>query len=212
MDTLTLGRLKPDPDVSTANIPMTKIETGMLGMPFQFLSFTLAATNRITGQIFDPARQHRLIGAAALFGMAYLSLQLKKPDWWFESKSTSELIMRVADFSGVFGIYADLFYMANHAMIEAGYNEETIDMLKGRYNVKDGDSAWEIAGAGPGMVRSWFEASKNLMDGYTTEGLTEFYYNTPTVPALWMFGLKEDVKDLILPGTDPQIRDIWTRK
>ena len=195
MENLTLGKLKRDPRVSTANVAMTKIETGILGMPFQFMSFTLAATNRITAQMFDPARQHRLAGAMSLFALSYLSLSIKKPDWWFESKSNSELAARIADHSGIFGVYADLFYIANHAAIENGINEQNWDILKGRYKVKDGDSLWDASGAGPGMVREWYKATENMLNGQTNDAKKGLYYNTPSLPLLGLMGLNEDMRD-----------------
>ena len=195
MKSLTMGKLDFDPRVSTQNVKMAKIETGVLGMPFQFMNFTLAATNRITGQMLDPARQHRLQGAVALLGLSYLSLSLKKPDWWFESKTAGELTARIADHSGMFGVYADLFYLANHAAIEHGLNDESYDLLKGRYRVKEGDSLWDAAGAGPGMVREWYMATDDMLNGYTKDAKAKFYYNTPSLPLLKLVGLNEDMRD-----------------
>lgn len=195
MKSLTMGKLDFDPRVSTQNVKMAKIETGVLGMPFQFMNFTLAATNRITGQMLDPARQHRLQGAVALLGLSYLSLSLKKPDWWFETKTAGELTARIADHSGLFGVYADLFYLANHAAIEHGLNDESYDLLKGRYRVKEGDSLWDAAGAGPGMVREWYMATDDMLNGYTKDAKAKFYYNTPSLPLLKLVGLNEDMRD-----------------
>lgn len=195
MKSLTMGKLDFDPRVSTQNVKMAKIETGVLGMPFQFMNFTLAATNRITGQMLDPARQHRLQGAVALLGLSYLSLSLKKPDWWFESKTAGELTARIADHSGIFGVYADLFYLANHAAIEHGLNDESYDLLKGRYRVREGDSLWDAAGAGPGMVREWYMATEDMLNGYTKDAKSKFYYNTPSLPLLKLVNLNEDMRD-----------------
>lgn len=195
MKSLTLGKLDFDPRVSTQNVKMAKIETGVLGMPFQFMNFTLAATNRITGQMLDPARQHRLQGAVALLGLSYISLSLKKPDWWFESKTAGELTARIADHSGIFGVYADLFYLANHAAIEHGLNDESYDLLKGRYRVREGDSLWDAAGAGPGMVREWYMATEDMLNGYTKDAKSKFYYNTPSLPLLKLVNLNEDMRD-----------------
>jgi hypothetical protein len=195
MKSLTMGKLDFDPRVSTQNVKMAKIETGVLGMPFQFMNFTLAATNRITGQMLDPARQHRLQGAVALLGLSYISLSLKKPDWWFESKTAGELTARIADHSGIFGVYADLFYLANHAAIEHGLNDESYDLLKGRYRVREGDSLWDAAGAGPGMVREWYMATDDMLNGYTKDAKSKFYYNTPSLPLLKLVNLNEDMRD-----------------
>jgi hypothetical protein len=198
MESLTFGKLKPDPRASTKNIPMARLESGMLSFPFQFMNFTLAATNRITAQVFDPSRQYRLQGAMALFGMSYLSLQLKKPDWWFESKSNTELMMRIADHSAIFGIYSDLFYMGLHGAIGMGAIDKENEYLKGKYSPTPGDALFEPFGAGPGMMRDWVLATNDLLEGNTEEGKSRFYYSTPTLPLLAVLGMKEDFKELYM--------------
>ena len=198
MQKLTFGKLKPDPRASSATVPMARLESGVLSFPFQFMNFTLAATNRITSQVFDPSRQYRLQGAMALFAMSYLSLQLKKPDWWFESKSNSELMMRVADHSGVFGVYSDLFYMGLHGAIGMGAIDRDNEYLKGKYSPTQGDALFEPAGAGPGMMRDWVLATNDLLSGNEKEGKSRLYYSTPTLPLLAVLGMKEDFKELYM--------------
>ena len=198
MQKLTFGKLKPDPRASSATVPMARLESGVLSFPFQFMNFTLAATNRITSQVFDSSRQYRLQGAMALFAMSYLSLQLKKPDWWFESKSNSELMMRVADHSGVFGVYSDLFYMGLHGAIGMGAIDKDNEYLKGKYSPTQGDALFEPAGAGPGMMRDWVLATNDLFSGNEKEGKSRLYYSTPTLPLLAVLGMKEDFKELYM--------------
>ena len=198
MENLTFGKLVPDEQMSTQNIKYARIESGMLSFPFQFMNFTLAATNRITTQVFDPSRQHRLSGVLALFGLSYLSLQIKKPDWWFESKSNSELIMRVADHSGVFGVYSDLFYMGLHGAIGMGAIDKDNEYLKGKYDPTGGDALFEPAGAGPGMVRDWVLATQDLLNGESEEGRKRLYYSTPSLPLLKITGMDQDFKELYM--------------
>ena len=198
MEKLTFGKLTPDPKASTATVPYARLESGMLSFPFQFMNFTLAATNRITAQVFDPSRQYRLQGAMALFAMSYLSLQLKKPDWWFESKSNTELMMRVADHSGVFGVYSDLFYMGLHGAISMGAVDEDNDYLKGKYKPTPGDALFEPLGAGPGMVRDWVLATEDLLSGNTEDGKSKLYYSTPSLPLLKVMGMDQDFKELYM--------------
>jgi hypothetical protein len=198
MENLTFGKLVADESVSTSNVKYARFESKMLSFPFQFMNFTLAATNRITAQIADPSRQHRLAGVAALFGMSYLSLSIKKPDWWFDSKDTSELMMRIADHSGVFGIYSDLFYMSLHGAIGMGAIDQDNSYLKGKYDPTSGDAMFEPAGAGPGMVRDWVLATQDMLNGESEEARKRAYYATPSLPLLKVMGLDQDVKELYM--------------
>lgn len=198
MEKLTFGKLLADESVSTQNIKYARLESGMLAFPFQFWNFALAATNRISAQVFDPSRQHRLAGVVSLFGLSYLSLQIKKPDWWFESKGNTELMMRIADHSGVFGIYSDLFYMSLHGAIGMGAIDRDNKYLKGKYDPTMGDALFESAGAGPGMVRDWVLATQDILNGDSEEGRQKLYYASPSFPLLKIMGLDQDVKELYM--------------
>jgi hypothetical protein len=198
MEKLTFGKLKPEPGVGTASYPMARLEAGAMAFPFQFMSFTMAATNRITGAMFDNNRRHRLAGALSLFALSYASLQFKKEDWWFESRSNDELVARVLDHSGLLGIYSDLYYMGLAGATGMGFLDQDTDygFLKGKYKATAGDALFEPLGAGPGLVREWVLATQELMDGYTDDGKERLYYNAPSLPFLSLTGLNEDVKEL----------------
>ena len=187
--------LEPDKLASTATIPMTKIETGAMGLPFQFMAFSLGATSRITAQFFDPARQYRMQGLAALIGMSYVSLQIKKPDWWFESKTKEELTAKIIDHSGVLGIYADLYYHALHGSIAGGLVSEDNSILNPRYDIKGfGDVGFDIAGAAPGQIRELISAGIDYSEGYPRDALRKLKYNTP-MAQLPLFQILKQLSD-----------------
>jgi hypothetical protein len=171
--------LKPDPQVSTANFKYARIESGMMTFPFQFMDFTLAATSRITSQMFDPARHNRLLGAASLFGLGYLALELKKEDWWFENKGTGEIIARSFDHSGLAGIYSDIGYMGLHMAMGFGAINEDNDWLRGKYRPSATDAWLEPFGAGPGLLVDWTKAIADLMDGNPSEDAERIKYLLP---------------------------------
>lgn len=173
------SRLEPDPQVSTANFKYARIESGALTFPFQFMDFTLAATTRITSQMFDNARKNRLIGAAALMSMGYLALDLKKPDWWFESKEKGELVTRVFDHSGLGGIYMDLGYMALHMTMGMGGVDQDNDWLRGKYKPSATDAFMEPFGAGPGLLVDWTTTVSDLLSNNPSEKADRLKYLLP---------------------------------
>jgi len=179
-----------DESVSSQNIKYTRLESKVMGMPFQFMSFTLAATNRITGSMFDPVKQHRLVGAMSLIGLGYLSLQLKKEDWWFENRSTADIMARSIDASGVLGVYSELGYMAMHSLIGGGVFEGG-----GKYRPPSFSSSLvDVLGAGPGLVIDTTRGIKDLFDGGDTEQAERLKYLLPIPPLL---GLRDDIQDLV---------------
>jgi hypothetical protein len=189
--------LKPDKLASTATIPMTKIETGVMGLPFQFMAFSLGATSRITAQFFDPARQFRMQGLAALIGMSYVSLSIKKPDWWFESKTNAELTAKIIDHSGATGILADVYYHGLHGSMAAGIISEDNPILRPRYDIEGfEDVAFDLAGAAPGQVKEIVEAGIDYSKGYPRDALRTMKYNTPLaqLPLIqFLKGLSDDM-------------------
>ena len=171
--------LKPDSQISTANYKYARIESGAMTFPFQFMDFTLAATNRITAQMFDSSRKNRLIGAAALMSMGYLALDLKKPDWWFESKEKGELVARVFDHSGLPGIYMDLGYMALHMAMGMGGIDADNDWLRGKYKPTATDAWLEPFGAGPGLLVDWGKTVGDMLSDNPSKQSEQLKYLLP---------------------------------
>lgn len=194
--------LKKDKLASTATIPMTKIETGAMGLPFQFMAFGLGATSRITAQLFDPARQFRMQGLAALLAMSYVSLSIKKPDWWFESKTNAELTAKIIDHSGATGILFDVYYHGLHGSIAGGLVSEDNPILRPRYDIEGfGDVGFDILGAAPGQIRELIGAGIDYSEGYPREALKNAQYNVPLaqLPLLQFLKSLTDDMDYFAP-------------
>ena len=141
--------------------------------------------------MFDPNKKHRLSGVIALLGMAYLTLSMRKPSWWFEDKDYPELITRLVDYSGVMGIYSDLAYRGVETAIASGIHDPDTSWLKGRYNATGWDIAFGFAGATPSMYREWILGANDLLNDRTEEGLKRVSYN---FPLLGLLGLDDDLR------------------
>ena len=177
----------------TYEYPMARLESGVMAWPFQFYNFAFATMPRIVGALQDPAKKHRLTGAIALMGMSYVTLSLKKPDWWFENKDYPELFMRVIDHSGITGVYSDIFYHGLNVAIASGVHDPDTSWLKGRYKASGWDSAFGFAGASPGLIREWVLGADELLSDQTDEGLKRLSYN---LPYLSLLSLDDDLRAL----------------
>ncbi len=192
--------IEPDPRASvgkradgTYAFPVARLESGTMAMPFQFYNFAFAAHSRVLGALIDPAKQNRLAGAISLMAMSYVTLSLKKPDWWFENKDYPELLMRVVDHSGVTALYGDLFYHALNVAVASGIHDPDDSWLKGRYKADGWDTAFGFAGASPSMIREWVVGANDLLNDRTEEGMKTLSYN---LPILQLLSLDDDFRSL----------------
>ena len=180
-----------DERASTANVKFARLENAYMSIPFQFLNFAFAANNRIFAASLDPARQHRLAGVIALMGMSYLTLKLKKDDWWFENKGIPEILMRTVDQSGITGLYSDIAYHALHTAIAGGLHNPDNSWLKGKYKPSGTDDAFDKMGAVPSMLSEWVKGAHEITTGNSMEGLRDLTYH---VPLLGLSGMADDVR------------------
>lgn len=183
--------MKIDERASTATVKFARVENAVMSIPFQFLNFAFAANNRIMAASLDPARQHRLSGVIALFGMSYLTLKLKKDDWWFEDKGIAEIMMRTLDQSGITGLYSDIAYHALHTAIATGVHNPDQSWLKGKYKPTVGEDSFDKLGAVPAMLSEWVMGANEMLTGNTAEGFRDTTYH---VPVLGLFGLSDDIR------------------
>ena len=85
-----------------------RIENGLLGLPFQFYSYALAAVNKTTAAMAHGQLKNQYIGTAIAMGLGYMVLQYKTPD--FVEMSFQDQFARSFDYSGVAALYSDLLY------------------------------------------------------------------------------------------------------
>ena len=190
--------IQPDPRASVGKMadgsyryPIARIESGVMGFPFQFYNFSFAANQRILRPMFDPNKKHRLAGAIALLGMSYIILATRKPDWWFKDKDYDELFMQVVDRSGILGLYSEIAYRGIEASAAFGLHNPDNTWLKGRYNATGWDSAFGMLGATPNMYREWVSGAYDIINDRTEEGIKTISYNAPL---LGLLGLDDDLR------------------
>ncbi len=191
---------KIDRQASYKDVQLVRLESGAMTLPFTFMNFAFGANNKILNAIRDPNRKHRLQGAAALIGLSYLSLSIKKSDYWFENRDSPEILARVIDHSGLVGIYSDLGYMGLSMAVNGGLlPEEGVLGIKPKYvspNKEERmmDALTEPFGAPAGLALSYGRAAGHFLNGRYDEGTSEFFYNAPFLGLPY---IRDDAKALL---------------
>ncbi len=163
-----------------------RIENGLLGMPFQFYSYALAATNKTLAAYGHGQLKNQFLGTAIAMGLGYISLELKTPD--FVELSPQDKFARAFDYSGVAALYSDLFYTAMSTSLALGGPNITGGALQPRYpqEASTSDAITGLLGAGPSIAMEYVNGMANMLTGNIGEGSKEFIRALP-FSNVWMF-------------------------
>jgi len=163
-----------------------RIENGLLGMPFQFYSYALAATNKTLAAYGHGQLKNQFLGTAIAMGLGYISLELKTPD--FVELSPQDKFARAFDYSGVAALYSDLFYTAMSTSLALGGPNITGGALQPRYpqEASTSDAITGLLGAGPSIGMEYVNGMANMLTGNIGKGSKEFIRALP-FSNVWMF-------------------------
>ena len=182
-----------DQRASTKNIGMVRVENQLLGLPFQFMNFGMAAFTRVTGGMFDVARRHRLAGAMAMMFLGYSVLHIRNRNRaYFFEKEPTDILARTIDQSGILGVYSDIFYMGLHGMMGAGIINDS-ELLRGKYKPDMIDAIAEPFGASVGQMVDFGRVAYDYLNGNTNEATKRLSRN---IPWLAVHGMNDDFKEL----------------
>jgi len=191
-------QFKVEKQLRTGAVNMVRVESGLLTTPFTFMNFAFGANNKILGAIRDPNRQYRLQGIVALLALSYLSLASKKPDYWFEKRTSPDVIARVIDHSGIFGIYSDLAYTALAMAGNAGIVSEDAFIPPKYINPNEDEALFdafiEPLGAPAGLTTDYVRAVDDYFSGRESDAAEKLKYSLPFI-GLKPFG--DDMRDLV---------------
>jgi len=163
-----------------------RIENGLLGLPFQFYSYALAATNKTLAAYGHGQLKNRFLGTAIAMGLGYMTLELKTPD--FVELSPQDKFARAFDFSGVAALHSDLFYTAMSTSLALGGPNITGGALQPRYPQEPSvtDAVTGLLGAGPSIGMEYANGMANMLTGNIGEGSKEFIRALP-FSNIWMW-------------------------
>lgn len=183
--------LKPDP--STPGY--ARVENGLLALPLQFYSFTLANVNKTVGLMMQGAVRNRAIGVAAMIGMGWMISSIRTPDYVWNDMSPQDKLGRAIDMSGVAALYSDLFYTTLQTSLALGGPNITAGALQPRYpqdpNVVD--AVTNVTGAASGWSADMVRAGITFARGEYGEGASDFIRNLP-FSNLWF--LRDDINQI----------------
>ena len=175
----------------------SRIENGLLGLPFQFYSYSFAALNKVTVLATQGQVTNRFIGMTSAMGLAYMGMQLKYRNnpWILDNMSIEDKIARSFDMSGLGAIYSDMFYTSLHTSLALGGPNIGGGIINPKFPQQPSylDAASGIMGAGPSISIDLARAAGKFAMGETGEGAKEFIRNLPFA-RLWF--LKELTNDM----------------
>ena len=169
-----------------------RVENGLLGLPFQFYSFTLANVNKTAAMLAHGQVKSRAIGMTTMMGLAYWSLSLRTPDYVWEQMSWRDKFTRSFDMSGISAMYSDLFYNTIHTSMALGGPNPTGGIIQPKFPQEQSalDAVLGVAGAGPSWAADTIGGFYQAGTGDVGEGMKTITRNLPFMR--WWFW-KDDI-------------------
>ena len=172
-----------------------RVENGLLGLPFQFMSYSFAAANKITASLAQGQIRNRAVAITASLGLGYMSQSLKQPDFVWDKMSFSDKLARSFDASGIAALHSDLFYTAMSTSLALGGPNIGMGVINPKFPQEQSyiDAVTGVAGAGPAYAVDVSRAVAKMLSGDFDQGMYEFTGRLPFATALlW----NEEVKEL----------------
>tara|TARA_R110001606_G_scaffold134481_1_gene270974 strand:+ start:3876 stop:7430 length:3555 start_codon:yes stop_codon:yes gene_type:complete len=161
-----------------------RIENGLLSLPFQFYSYSLASVNKVAAAHAHGQLKDRFLGTAISMGLGYMVLQYKTPDW--VEMSFQDKLARSFDYSGTAALYSDMAYTAMSTSLALGGPNLTGGFLEPRF--PQGPSAIDavsgLGGAGVSIGTEIATGVKDIVTGNVGNGVAELIDSAPFT-ALW---------------------------
>lgn len=167
----------------------SRVESGILGLPFQFYSYSLAAMNKVTAAYTQGQIKNPMTGVFAAMGLGYLAVQIKTPDWAWEQMEWSDRFARSFDQSGLLALYSDLLYSSINTSMALGYDNYMEGIISPKFPQEEDyvDAATGILGAGPSIaVDLTVNPMASFINGEAGEGMKTFVRNLPFM-RVWLW-------------------------
>jgi hypothetical protein len=174
-----------------------RIENALLGLPFQFYSYSFAALNKITAAYGHGQLKNQWIGTALSMGLGYMVLQYKTPD--FVEMEFQDQFARAFDYSGVAALYSDIFYTAMSTSLALGGPNITAGVLQPRFPQEPDalEAAAGVLGAGPSIGLDLGRGVYDLTTGNIGEGTKQIIRNLPFARMWFWKGKMNELTNMI---------------
>ena len=158
-----------------------RIENGLLSLPFQFYSYSLAAVNKVTAAYAHGQVKGRMAGALLSLGLGYMLYNIKTPDWAQKESTYQDRFARAFDYSGLASLYSDIFYTSMATALALGGENFTGGGIQPRFPQKPStlDAITGIAGAGPSIAADYGKGLYEMVTGNIGEGAGQVLKSLP---------------------------------
>ena len=116
----------------------SRIENGLLALPFQFLSYSFAAANKITASYAQGTITNPIVGFIAAMGLGYMSLEIKYAMYPYilDEMSFEDKLARSFDASGLAALHSDIAYTILNNATALGYVNDENFRISPKYRKK----------------------------------------------------------------------------
>ena len=192
--------MKEDPEFTG----YARIENGLLGMPFQFYSYSLASVNKVAAAYAHGQLKNQFIGTAIAMGLGYMVLELKTPD--FVDLSFQDKLARSFDYSGVAALYSDMMYTAMSTSLAVGGPNLTGGILEPRFPQKPDtmDAITGVAGAGISTADDIRRGIVDIANGNVGKGTAELIDSAPMTGLFMVDGMFKAFGDMLESTIDDE--------
>ncbi len=169
----------------------------MLGLPFQFYSYSFAALNKITTLYTQDQVTNRLVGIGMAMGLAYMGMQLKyrSNPFVLEEMALEDKVARSFDMSGLAALYSDMYYTSIQTSLALGGPDLTMGLISPKFPQEKNyvDAVTAPLGAGVSITTDLARAAYTFSQGDYGEGAKEFISNLPGARLWFMRDLVNDM-------------------
>jgi len=163
----------------------SRMESGLLALPFQFYTYAFATVNKITMPMATGAAKNRAVAAITMLGLGYLSVKLKTPEWAWDKMDYEDRFFRAFDASGTAALYSDLYYTSMHTINAMGGPDIGMGFINPKFNDTQVGALIGLAGAGPSVAQDYFLALKETVSGDTGKGMKDLLSATGISRFYW---------------------------
>lgn len=181
----------------------SRVESGILGLPFQFFSYSLAAMNKVTGAYSQGQIKNRAAGALTAIGLGYMAVSIKSNlsaggsrQW--DEMSYSDKFARSFDQSGLLALYSDLLYTSMNTSMALGRGNYMEGIIEPKFPQEESyiDAFTGVMGAGPSIAADLtINPLRDFLNGDAGEGMKTFARSLPFM-RVWLW--KGDMNSITL--------------
>jgi len=179
-----------------------RIENGLLSLPFQFYSYSLASVNKVAAAHAHGQLKDRFLGTAISMGLGYMVLQYKTPDW--VEMSFQDKLARSFDYSGTAALYSDMMYTAMSTSLALGGPNLTGGLLEPRFPQQPNtiDAVTGLGGAGLSIGAEIASGVKDIVTGNIGAGTAELVDSAPFTGLWFLKGMFNEFENMLEKNID----------